>query len=85
MQMSIMYQIITSVSDKEYDEKYDELIALEKELGEILPLSPSQRIGGGVLPEFSKYTHKAKLWSLDKAQSLGEIKEWHNRNIKVMK
>jgi DNA ligase (NAD+) len=73
-----------SVSDKEYDIKYDELVALEKELGEILPLSPSQRIGDGVLPEFSKYTHKAKLWSLDKAQSLGEIKEWHNRNIKVM-
>jgi DNA ligase (NAD+) len=73
-----------SVADKEYDVKYDELVALEKELGEILPLSPSQRIGGGVLPEFSKYTHKAKLWSLDKAQSLGEIKEWHNRNIKVM-
>lgn len=73
-----------SISDKEYDVKYDELVALEKELGEILPLSPSQRIGGGVLPEFSKYTHKAKLWSLDKAQSLGEIKEWHSRNIKVM-
>jgi DNA ligase (NAD+) len=73
-----------TVSDKEYDEKYDELVALEKELGEILPLSPSQRIGDGVLPEFSKYTHKAKLWSLDKAQSLEEIKEWHSRNIKVM-
>lgn len=73
------------VSDKEYDEKYDELIVLEKEIGEILPHSPSQRIGGGVLPEFSKYTHKAKLWSLDKAQSLGEIKEWHNRNLKVVK
>ena len=54
-------------------------------LGEVLPLSPSQRIGGGVLPEFTKYTHKAKLWSLDKAQSLGEIKEWHNRNIKIIK
>lgn len=74
-----------SVSDKEYDKKYDELIALEKELGEILPLSPSQRIGGAVLSEFSKYTHRAKLWSLDKAQNLEEIKEWHNRNIKAMK
>ena len=74
-----------SVSDKEYDEKYDELVVLEKELGEILPLSPSQRIGGGILPEFSKYTHKAKLWSLDKAQNLTEIKDWHNRNIKAVK
>jgi len=73
------------VSDKEYDEKYDELVAIEKETGEILSLSPSQRIGGAVLPEFSKYKHKAKLWSLDKAQSLGEIKEWHNRNIKIVK
>ena len=73
------------VSDSEYDKKYDELITLEKELGEIHPLSPSQRIGGGVLPEFSKYTHRAKLWSLDKAQSFGEIEDWHNRNIKVMK
>ena len=74
-----------TVSDKEYDEKYDELITLEKELGKILPLSPSQRIGGGVLSEFSKYSHKAKLWSLDKAQSLGEIEEWHNRNKKAIK
>ena len=73
------------VSDKEYDKKYDELIELEKELGEVLPLSPSQRIGGGILPEFSKYKHRAKLWSLDKAQSLEKIKEWHNRNIKVIK
>ena len=73
------------VSDREYDEKYDELITLESEIGKILPLSPSQRIGGGVLPEFTKYTHKAKLWSLDKAQNFQEIKEWHNRNIKVMK
>lgn len=72
------------VSDKEYDKKYDELIELEKELGEILPLSPSQRIGGAVLPGFSKYTHRAKLWSLDKAQSLEEIIEWYNRNIKVV-
>jgi len=72
------------VSDSEYDEKYDELITLEKEIGEIHPLSPSQRIGGAVLPEFTKYTHKAKLWSLDKAQNFVQIKEWHNRNIKVI-
>ena len=64
--------------------KYYELIELEKET-EILPYSPSQRIGEGVLSEFNKYTHKAKLWSLDKAQSLGEIKDWHNRNVKVIK
>lgn len=73
-----------SVSDKEYDEKYDELKALENETGYILPYSPTQRVGDVVLQGFNKYTHKARLWSLDKAQSFEEIKDWHNRNIKFV-
>lgn len=73
-----------SVSDKEYDEKYDELKALEEETGYILPYSPTQRVGDVVLQGFNKYTHKARLWSLDKAQSFEEIKDWHNRNIKFV-
>lgn len=74
----------TSVSDKEYDKKYDELIALEKETGYILPYSPTQRVGDRVLPEFKKYTHKARLWSLDKAQTIEELQDWHNRNVKFI-
>lgn len=73
-----------SVSDKEYDKKYDELKNLEVELGEVLPYSPTLRVGDVILDEFKKYKHKAPLWSLDKAQSIGEIKEWHNRNIKAI-
>ncbi|MEG0774463.1 NAD-dependent DNA ligase LigA [Clostridium sp.] len=73
-----------SVSDVEYDKKYDELKALEIELEEVLPHSPSQRIGDVVLPEFKKHYHKAPLWSLDKAQNIGDLKDWHNKNIKVV-
>lgn len=73
-----------SVSDKEYDKKYDELKKLEAELGEVLPYSPTLRVGDVVLGKFKKYRHKAALWSLDKAQSLEEIREWHNRNIKTV-
>ena len=73
-----------SVTDKEYDIKYDELKALEDEIGYVLPYSPTQRVGDVVLKGFSKYTHKARLWSLDKAQSFDEIKDWHNRNIKFV-
>ena len=73
-----------SVSDKEYDSKYDELKALEEETGYVLPYSPTQRVGDVVLQGFNKYTHKARLWSLDKAQSFDEIKEWHNRNVKFV-
>lgn len=73
-----------SVSDKEYDIKYDELRALEEETGYVLPYSPTQRVGDVVLQGFNKYTHKARLWSLDKAQSFDEIKDWHNRNVKFV-
>lgn len=73
-----------SVSDKEYDEVYSKLQELEKETGYILPHSPTLRVGDVVLDGFKKYTHKARLWSLDKAQSIEEIKDWHNRNIKFV-
>ena len=73
-----------SVTDKEYDLKYDELKELENETGYVLPYSPTQRVGDVILEGFKKYTHKARLWSLDKAQSMEEIKEWHNRNIKFV-
>lgn len=73
-----------SVTDKEYDKIYDELKSLEKETGFILPYSPTLRVGDIVLDGFEKYTHKTKLWSLDKAQSIQEIIDWHNRNIKFV-
>lgn len=65
-----------SVSDKDYDKDYDELIKLEKETGIILPYSPTQRVGGKILDSFKKVQHKQKLWSLDKAQSFEELKNW---------
>lgn len=73
-----------SVTDKEYDEKYYELKALEEETNYVLPYSPTLRVGDRVLEGFSKYTHKARLWSLDKAQSIDELKDWHNRNLKFI-
>lgn len=69
-----------SVSDQEYDRLYAELEALEKETGTILAWSPTQRVGDETLPGFSKYTHRAPLWSLDKAQTHEELKSWIERN-----
>ncbi|MGL4663919.1 MAG: NAD-dependent DNA ligase LigA, partial [Clostridium butyricum] len=73
-----------SVTDKEYDKIYYELKKLEEETGFVLPYSPTLRVGDIVLDGFEKYTHKAKLWSLDKAQSIEEIIDWHNRNVKFV-
>ena len=39
-----------TVSDREWDEKYDELVRMERETGERLPDSPTRRVGGAVLP-----------------------------------
>jgi DNA ligase (NAD+) len=69
-----------SVSDKEFDAKYYELVNMEKETGIILPHSITQRIGNVVLKEFEKHTHKFKCYSMDKAQTLDELKEWDKRN-----
>ncbi|GAA0180678.1 NAD-dependent DNA ligase LigA [Clostridium sediminicola] len=73
-----------TISDKEYDVKYDELVKLETETGYMLPYSPTQRVGDVVLSQFNKYTHKGRLWSLGKAQSIEELIEWHNRNVKFV-
>jgi DNA ligase (NAD+) len=73
-----------SISDKEYDVKYDRLSEIEKETGVIREYSPTHRVGDAILPEFQKYTHKASLWSLDKAQRVQELKDWDTRNRKIL-
>jgi len=73
-----------TVADKEYDKIYDELVKLEKETGFVLSYSPTQRVGDTILTQFDKYTHKSRLWSLDKAQSIGQLKEWINRNKRII-
>ena len=41
-----------TISDKEWDQMYDELVALERETGERLPDSPTRRVGGEILKSF---------------------------------
>lgn len=68
-----------TVSDAEFDALYDRLLALEKETGTTLPDSPSLRIGGEPVAAFGVVTHRAQLWSLDKAKSAEQIKAWQTR------
>lgn len=72
-----------SKSDKEYDQAYDKLVLLEKELGVILPDSPTQRVGDRILEGFKKVTHKNRLWSLDKAQNYDEVLKFYNDVMKA--
>lgn len=64
------------VSDGEYDRLYDELVALEKETGVVLPDSPTIRVGYKPLSKFEQVVHRGKLFSLDKCQSKQEMRAW---------
>jgi len=72
------------VSDKEYDKLYDELLALEKETGIVLPDSPTQRVGGDLLKGFEPHRHLSRLWSLDKAQDEEDLFAWNQRVLKLI-
>lgn len=67
------------LSDKEYDQLYDELTQLEEETGIIFDYSPTQRVGGDPLEKFDKHNHLARLYSLDKAQTFEDLINWDNR------
>ena len=72
-----------TVSDREWDAKYDELVRMERETGVRMPDSPTRRVGGAVLPYFEPHTHLARLWSMDKAQSVDALRDWARRAEKL--
>ena len=72
-----------TISDAEWDKKYDELRRMEEETGERLPDSPTRRVGAQPLANFEQHTHLARLWSLDKAQSEAALREWAARADKL--
>lgn len=73
-----------TISDKQYDMLFDELVALEAQLGYSLPDSPTHRVGGEPLKEFTQHRHIARLWSLDKAQSTEAVRAWAERVAKLL-
>lgn len=69
-----------TVSDSEYDKLYRELVELEKAHPEqVLPDSPTHRVGGLVLEGFEKYEHEYPLYSLQDAFSRQELDDFDQR------
>ena len=68
---SVLYYTLgeSPMSDAEWDQKYTELLQLEKESGIVLPDSPSVRVGAEPLSSFESHRHISRLWSMDKVQS----------------
>jgi DNA ligase (NAD+) len=66
-----------TVSDFEYDTLYKEVSDFEKEFpDEILPFSPTQRVGDEVSEKLEKAPHLSPMWSLENSYSLEEFQTW---------
>ncbi len=67
-------------SDEEYDILYHKIKHYEKQNPQnILPYSPTQRVGDRVLDGFEKNIHLQRMWSLDDVFNIQELEEWVQR------
>jgi len=69
-----------TISDFEFDKLLEELSRLEKENPDFVqPDSPTQRVGGEVIKQFSSVTHIFQMLSLGNTYSMEEIEEFDKR------
>lgn len=64
------------MSNREYDELYDELCALEQETGITLADSPTIHVGYEVVSELVKEEHSSPMLSLNKTKDVEELAAW---------
>jgi DNA ligase (NAD+) len=62
-----------SISDKQYDQIFDELQFLEQETNFILSSSPTQKVQGKVLPFLKEVKHTELMLSADKSKDINDI------------
>ena len=73
------------MSEAAADSLKHELSQLEEEFPDLItPDSPTQRVAGRPLDKFTKVTHKKRMISLADVFSEEEIKEWNERNAKLL-
>ena len=67
---------IELISNREYDQMYDELQALEKETGTVLANSPTAKVGYEAVDQLPKEEHEAPMLSLDKTKDREVLREF---------
>ena len=73
------------ISDKQYDDLFDELQSLEEETGIIMSNSPTKTVGYEVKSKLEKVKHSHPMLSLDKTKSIDELKKFaNNRDCLLM-
>lgn len=69
-----------TMTDKQYDDLYDELFALENETGYILTGSPTQKVQGDVVDFLVKVEHKYPMLSSNKTKDLAIVRKFIGDN-----
>ncbi len=68
------------ITDEAYDSLLRELEAVEAKYPHLKASdSPSQRVGGAPLDEFTKVKHAVRQWSFDDVFDHGELKKWDEK------
>lgn len=72
------------ISDAAYDALVEELRSLEKRYPELVEAgSPTERVGGVPLAQFTKIVHATPQWSFDNAFSEEDLRSWDERVRKL--
>jgi DNA ligase (NAD+) len=78
-------EAISEVSDLEYDRLMKELEALEAAHPDLVtPDSPTRRVGGQPLDEFTTVTHRLPMLSIDNTYNEADLREFDNRVRKLL-
>lgn len=67
---------IELISNREYDQMYDKLQALEKETGTVLANSPTAKVGYEAVDQLPKEEHESPMLSLDKTKDREVLREF---------
>jgi len=73
-----------TMTDAEYDKLYNELKKIEESNPDlILSYSPTQRVTGTPSNAFQQVEHRQRMYSLDNAENINDIKKWLERLEKI--
>ncbi len=74
-----------TISDREYDRLYKELVDLEAKFPDLVtPDSPTQRVGGKPLQAFAQIQHRVPMLSLDNTYSEDEVANFYKRITRLL-
>src|SRR6266478_8062681 len=74
-----------TISDREYDRLYAELVDLEKRFPDLVtPDSPTQQVGSKPVQAFAQISHRVPMLSLDNTYSEAEVASFYARITRLL-